>query len=111
MSHECTQPRTGKVRKPYPTKAAARAAAKYYKRRFGSEQVPYHCEACERWHLARRENHTPCSPCTDCTSSDGSRKMAYQTEEGAERRGRIIERRSPGCILRVYECPWRPAGT
>jgi len=72
---------------------------------FGTEQAPYQCTRCRKWHLAPKNRHTPSHTCRYCVGSDGKPKESYANEEDATRRAQIVERER-GISLRVYLCDY-----
>lgn len=83
----------------FTSRASAEETAAYVLETHGRRTVPYSCKRCRRWHLCPAERYTPNRPCDACG------KKAYETEEGASRRARLIERER-GTSLRVYLCPY-----
>jgi len=90
--------RHGKPLRCYPNLPAAEQGALFTLTKYQNRMVPYQCTECDSWHLAPAARHTPSHYCYSCG------KESYETEAGAERRARIIEREQ-FISLRVYECP------
>lgn len=90
--------RHGKPLRCYPNLSAAEQGASFALAKYQNHMTPYQCKDCGAWHLAPVARHTPSRHCYSCG------KEAYETEVGAERRARIIEREQH-VWLRVYECP------
>lgn len=92
----------GTLLKVYYREIEAIEAIRYVKNKYGKEQVSYRCNKCGFWHLSPKERQTKNS-ISECLDSNGKPKMAYETQEDAERRAKIIydEKR---IALRVYHC-------
>ena len=96
-SSTCVNSR-GKPRRVYPDRSSAEEGAGYALSAYGNRMVPYRCCHCSSWHLCPTGRHTPSFYCSACS------KQAYESEDAAERRARILEQER-GTRLRVYECP------
>lgn len=88
----------GKPRRAYPDYCAAEEGACHALAAYDNRMVPYHCKHCGSWHLCPADRHTPNHYCQSCS------KQAYNSEDAAKRRARILEQER-GTRLRVYECP------
>ena len=97
-----TKPKTcvsyrGTPRRAYPNRSSAEEGARLVLSAYGNRMVSYHCDHCGSWHLCPADRHTPSHHCSACS------KMAYDSEEAAERRAQILGQER-GTWLRVYEC-------
>ena len=88
----------GKPRRAYPDRSYAEQGARHALSAHGNCMVPYSCAHCDSWHLCPTDRHTPSYYSSACS------KQAYDSENAAERRARILEQER-GTRLRVYECP------
>lgn len=90
---------SGRPRRAYPDLSSAEEGARHALLSYGNQMVPYRCNQCGSWHLCPIDRYTPGHYCYACS------KQAYNSEQAAERRARILEQER-GTRLRVYECPY-----
>lgn len=98
-THAPCMSRQGKPLSAYPTETSAFEGAAYVQNRYGNKMKPYRCQKCSLWHLSPEVRSTPNHHCNGCS------KLAYDSEEAAERRAEILSQEQ-GVSLRVYWCPY-----
>lgn len=89
--------RRGTPLRAFQNRADGEDAARHVLAAYGNRMVPYPCARCGCWHLCPAERYTPSHECYACS------KQAYDTEEGAKRRGAILKAER-GVNLDVYPC-------